>query len=170
MQRRHVLVSLVGAVALGALAGCGFRLRGNYQYAYDSIYIDMQEAPQFGKALVKAFAQEGKINVWTDPGDQTKAQMVLVLGPEQFERVITAVTASGQVRELQVRIKIAFRLRDATGKDSIAASHITQQRDISYNETQALGKESEENRLHQDLLSDAVQQLQRRLVAVGKPL
>lgn len=48
----------------------------------------------------------------------------------------------------------------------IPESEITQQRDITFNESAALSKESEEALLYRDMQSDIVQQLVRRLAAV----
>jgi LPS-assembly lipoprotein len=41
-----------------------------------------------------------------------------------------------------------------------------QQRDISYNESAALAKETEEALLYRDMQSDIAQQIQRRLAAL----
>jgi outer membrane lipopolysaccharide assembly protein LptE/RlpB len=39
MQRRHLLARLATTAALGALAGCGFRLRGSYTFRFRSLYL-----------------------------------------------------------------------------------------------------------------------------------
>ena len=45
-------------------------------------------------------------------------------------------------------------------------SELLQEREISFNETAALAKESEEQLLYRDMRADLVQQLIRRLTAV----
>jgi LPS-assembly lipoprotein len=45
-------------------------------------------------------------------------------------------------------------------------AEITLNRDISYNETGALSKESEEGLLYRDMENDLVLQVQRRLAAI----
>ena len=85
---------------------------------------------------------------------------------ELRERAVAAVNAAGQVRELQLRIRVKFRLRNTNGKDLIEESEILQQRDISFNESAVLAKEVEESLLYKNMQSDIVQQLMRRLAAV----
>jgi LPS-assembly lipoprotein len=80
--------------------------------------------------------------------------------------VVVGVNASGQVRELQLRMRLRLNLRTAKGKEIIEGDDIVQQRDISYNETAALAKEAEEALLYRDMQTDIVQQILRRLAAI----
>jgi LPS-assembly lipoprotein len=57
-------------------------------------------------------------------------------------------------------------MRTPQGRELIADTEITQQRDISFNESAVLAKEAEEALLYRDMQSDIVQQLLRRLAAV----
>jgi LPS-assembly lipoprotein len=85
---------------------------------------------------------------------------------DQREKVVVGLTAAGQVREFQLRVRFRFRLRGREGKQLIGDTEIVQQRDISYTESQALAKEAEEQLLYRDMQSDIVQQVLRRLAAV----
>ena len=87
---------------------------------------------------------------------------------EQQERVVVGLNASGQVRELQLRLRIRFKLRASDGRELIPDTELLQQRDISYNETIALAKEAEEALLYRNMQTDLVQQLLRRLAAVKR--
>jgi LPS-assembly lipoprotein len=80
--------------------------------------------------------------------------------------VVVGMSGSGQVREFQLRTRLRFRLRTPQGKELIPDTELLQQRDISYNESAALGKEAEEALLYRDMQTDIVQQLMRRLAAV----
>ena len=81
--------------------------------------------------------------------------------------VVVGVTASGQVRAFQLRIRVRFRLRTPQGQELIPETQLLQQRDISFNESAVLAKEAEEGLLYRDMQSDLVQQLLRRLAAVS---
>ena len=70
------------------------------------------------------------------------------------------------MRELQLRLRIRFRLRTLDGTALIPDTELLQQRDISYSETIALAKEAEEALLYRNMQTDLVQQLLRRLAAV----
>jgi LPS-assembly lipoprotein len=79
---------------------------------------------------------------------------------------VVGLTAAGQVREFQLRIRFKFRLRTPQGRELIPDSEILQQRDISFNESAVLAKEAEEGLLYRDMQSDIVQQIMRRLATV----
>ena len=55
---------------------------------------------------------------------------------------------------------------DVEGRELIPDAEILQQRDISFTESAALAKESEEQLLYRDMQSEIVLQLMRRLAAV----
>lgn len=159
-------MGLVSAAGVMGLVGCGFKLRGTFDYAFKTLYVDVNEASLVGKALIRALTLENQVTLFTDPADKSRAEAVLILDTEQRERAITAINSAGQVRELQLRLRVNFKLLNASGQEVISDSQVMQQRDVSYNETEALGKESEEALLYQDLLDDVVQQLQRRLATL----
>jgi LPS-assembly lipoprotein len=77
-----------------------------------------------------------------------------------------ASTAAGQVRELQLRARLNFRLRTPQGRELIPATEILLSRDISYSETAALAKEQEEDFLFRAMQGDIVDQVLRRLASV----
>ena len=72
------------------------------------------------------------------------------------------------MRELQLRLRIKFKLRTPAGDELIPETELLQQRDISYSETIALAKEAEEALLYRSMQTDLVQQLTRRLAAVQR--
>jgi LPS-assembly lipoprotein len=57
---------------------------------------------------------------------------------------------------------------DKEKKDLIAPSDILLRRDLTYSDTDVLGKEQEEALLYRDMQNDAVQQLVRRLEVAPK--
>ena len=101
-----------------------------------------------------------------DPRSVVPGSVTLDILLEQREKVVVGLSASGQVREFQLRTRLRFRLRSAGGRDLIPDTELLQQRDISFNESSVLSKESEENLLYRDMQTDLVQQLMRRLAAI----
>jgi LPS-assembly lipoprotein len=61
---------------------------------------------------------------------------------------------------------VKFRVRTLQGVELIAPTEVVLQRDISFNETAVLAKETEEILLYRDMQSDLVQQLLRRVAAI----
>jgi len=90
-----------------------------------------------------------------------------VLG-EQREQVVVGTSSSGATRELQLRLRVSFRLDTPQGDELITSTEIWQQRDVSYNESAALAKETEIAALYRDMQTDIAQQIQRRLASVKK--
>jgi LPS-assembly lipoprotein len=164
MQRRHLLPRLAALASLGALAGCGFRLRGSYTFRFRSIYLASSTSPVAQD--LRLSLDGGGVRVLDERMAREQADVVLELLGEQRQRVVVGRSATGQVREMQLRIVMRFRLFTPQGVELIPETEITQQRDISYTETQALAKEGEEALLFRDMQADLVQQLMRRLSVV----
>lgn len=168
MNRR--LFSGAGGALVGAalLQACGFKLRGTQTFAFDTIAVEASPAGAVTTDLRKALGNQ--LLVRTPAGVAGAAepvpQVTMDILQELRERAVAGVNAAGQVRELQLRIRVKFRLRNARGKDLIEATEILQQRDISFSESAVLAKEVEEALLYKNMQADIVQQLLRRLAAV----
>ncbi|HSV47779.1 MAG TPA: LPS assembly lipoprotein LptE [Ramlibacter sp.] len=160
--RRRVLL---GGLSALALAGCGFQLRQAPDFAFSSIHVAAVPSSALGKELKRSIALGGNVQV-VEALQMERAQVVLDVLSEQREKVVVGLTASGQVREFQLRTRLKFKLRTPQGKELIPETELLQQRDISFSETVALAKEAEENLLYKDMQTDLVQQLMRRLAAV----
>ena len=168
VSRRSLLASL-GITGLAALAGCGFKLRGVPEFAFRTLYIAAPSGSSLARELRRTLqAAGGQLTLLTEPAQLPQAQAVLDLLQEQQERNVVGLTASGQVRELQLRLRIKFKLRTPAGDELIPETELLQQRDISYSETIALAKEAEEALLYRSMQTDLVQQLTRRLAAVQR--
>ncbi len=159
--RRTLLVLLLPV----ALAGCGFQLRQAPQFAFSSIHVAAAPTSSLASELRRSLVAGGNVQV-VDAAQIDKAQVVLELLSDQREKVVVGLSASGQVREFQLRTRLKFRLRTPQARELIVETELLQQRDISFSETVALAKEAEENLLYKDMQTDLVQQLMRRLAAV----
>ena len=171
-SKRHLLALLASAPVLGAtlgLGGCGFALRGRAQYAFQSLYLQAPEGSELGRSLLRQLAASSHdLQLLLPPQTSADADVTLHLLGERHQRVVLAKTVAGQVRELQLRLRIKFKLRTPAGDELIPETELLQQRDISYSETIALAKEAEEALLYRSMQTDLVQQLTRRLAAVQR--
>jgi LPS-assembly lipoprotein len=102
----------------------------------------------------------------TLPQKPEAAQAILQIVGETRNKSILSLSAAGRVVEYELRYQVAYRLRDAGGKELMPAGTVSLKRTISFSETEVLAKESEEALLYRDMESDAVQQIMRRLSAV----
>jgi len=165
MQRRALLTLAPAAV----LAGCGFRLRGVPEFSFGSLYIAAPNSSPLARELQRTLeGSSSQLKVTREAADLPKVEAIMDLLQEQQERVVVGLNASGQVRELQLRLRIRFKLRTPDGHELIPDTELLQQRDISYNETIALAKEAEEALLFRNMQTDLVQQLLRRLSAAKR--
>ncbi|MEW5879201.1 MAG: LPS assembly lipoprotein LptE [Pseudomonadota bacterium] len=146
-----------------AVTSCGFKLRGAQQLPFETIYLGFGPNSSLGAELARNI-RAGTSTKIVD--DRAQAQAVLDVLGEARERDVLSVSAQGRAREFQLRLRLQFRLHDGKGREFIAPTQITVQRDISFNEAQVLAKESEEALLYRDMQTDVVQQLLRRLAAV----
>lgn len=164
LPRRHLL--LAGLASLG-LAGCGFALRKAPTFAFQTIRLQGNESTAVARELREALQANGLqvLTSSTAPATQP-AQVVLTVLTDRRERVVVGQTAAGQVRELQLRTRFAFRLRGANERELIQDTELLLQRDISFTETAVLSKDAEEAMLYRDMQVDVVQQVLRRLAAV----
>ncbi len=166
MQRGRLLS--LGAVA--ALSGCGFQLRQTGDFPFKTLFANFPTTGPLGAELVRQLRATGRIELLTEAAQAQQAEVVLDILQEQRQRVVVGVNAAGQVRELQLRLTVRFRLRTPEGVEWVEPLELYQQRDLSFTETAALSKEVEEAMLNRDMQNDIVQQIVRRLARVKPPV
>ena len=152
--------------AVSLLSACGFELRKAPELAFSTMYTNIAEASVFGQLLKRNLKTINNLEIITDTREIERAQVILELIKEAQEKVILSKSSTGTVREYVLRYRVRFRLRTRDGFVLISDTELVQEREISFNETAALSKESEEQLLYRDMRSDLVQQLMRRLAAV----
>jgi LPS-assembly lipoprotein len=148
------------------LAACGFQLRGTAALPFETLY--MPPTTVAGVALdLKRNIQSGTHTTVVD--DPKKAEAVLEFTQEAREKHILSLAATGRVREFQLRYRVAFRVHDGKGGEFLPLSTLQLTRDITFNDSDVLAKETEEQLLYRDMQFDMVQQIMRRLGAAQRP-
>lgn len=155
MGLRHILV----LVSLLGLSACGFQLRGDASLPFSSLYIeggqdivvDLQRAIRPTATKVTDSAQE--------------AEAVLQISNESREKRILGLNSAGRVSEFRLLYRVNFKVSGKAGSELVSPQQIELRRDITFNDSQTLAKESEEALLYRDMQNDAVQQIIRRMSA-----
>lgn len=160
LPRRRLLALVVPLL----LVGCGWRLRGDQNFAFQTVAVTAERGAAVASDLARYLGDRIRPLVPTAGGQPP--DVVVDILQELREKVVVGVNATGQVREFQLRITVKFRMRTPQGRELIPETAISQQRDISFNESAVLAKEAEEGLLYRDMQGDIVQQLLRRLAAV----
>ena len=143
------------------LAACGFQLRGTADVPFQTIYVPSGTG---GIGLeLKRNIQAGTSAKVLD--DAKQAEAVLEITQEAREKEILSLTGTGRVREFQLRYRVGFRVHDGKGREFVPVNTVVLVRDITFNDTDVLAKESEEQLLYRDMQNDMVQQIMRRLAA-----
>src|SRR4051794_31958126 len=124
-ERRRLVV--VGAAAL-ALAGCGFELRRPPTFAFRSIALT-GFAPRSPLAVDLRRALSRTLTVVDAPG---QADVVLQATSDERGKGVVASTSAAQVREFQLRLKFAFRIRTPGGRELVPPAELLLSRDLSY--------------------------------------
>lgn len=150
-----VWITVLAAVLL--LQGCGFHLRGTLEGSADMplTYVQGSAAPG---GIRTALSRADKIT-----GNIDQAEAVLNVVSEKFDRRVLSVDSNGRVSEYEIFYAVDFTVQDKTGKQLIGPQTVSLVRDYRFDETQVLGKDTEEAGLRQDMVRDAAQQILRRL-------
>lgn len=160
-----VVKAALAAGACALLASCGFHLRGEAKLPFDTLYVQAAPTSLFAVQLRRAVTAGSGTRIVDKPGG---AEAVLQILNELREKQILSLTTGGRVSEYQIRYRVSFRLTDSKGaKIYIPQSEIVLRREFTFNDNEALAKESEEALLYRDMQNDAVQQLMRRLQTVN---
>lgn len=164
-RRRFVLAA---AAAAAALVGCGtggFHLRGTQVIVYKTIALSGFADRSTMAAEIKRALPDTTVLV-TSPRD---AEIVIEALVDTRETTVEASTAFGQVRELRLHCLLRYRVLRPDGTELLKPSDFERFRDLTYDESVALAKDTELNALYRDMQSDIATQLMRILAAIGKP-
>lgn len=146
------------------LAGCGFELRRAPDLRFQTIQL-----AGFGPRSPMAQVLRTSIDASTTTkvvDALPQAQVVLEVVEDVRDKVVVASGAVGQVTEFSLRERFVFRLRSVNGRELIPRTEILLNRDLSFTESAALGKEQEEAFLYRAMQNDIVSQVLRRLASV----
>lgn len=159
-MHRRALLAAAGALAAAAAGGCGFRLRGAQTLPIDTLFLALPVNSPLGAEITRVVRSSTNTQVVTD---RKEAQAIFELLGESRQREVLSVNAQGRAREYQLRLLTSFRVVDPNGIELIPATTLTARRDIAFNESELLAKESEEALLYRDMQSDLVRQMVTRL-------
>ncbi|MEC4720275.1 LPS assembly lipoprotein LptE [Noviherbaspirillum sp. CPCC 100848] len=163
MQRRSLVLALSGAALLSA---CGFRLRGadgKSGLPFRTVYIGVPERSPLGVELKRYIRASEDTTIVAEPKE---AEAVIEILSETRDRATLSLNTQGRVREYSLYYRLTFQVKNAAGGVLLAPTELVLKRDISFNESQVIAKEKEEDMLYRDMQSDAVQQILRRMSAL----
>jgi len=159
MRRRHLVLML----GVSPLAACGFHLRGSQTLPVETIYLALPVNSAIGAEMTRLLRSSTNAKVVTD---RKEAQAIFELMGENREREVLAINAQGRATEYQLRLRVRFRVLDRNALELIEPTDLIARRDITFNESDLLAKESEEGLLYRDMQSDLVRQMVSRMAGI----
>jgi LPS-assembly lipoprotein len=158
--------ALLGLLACVVLPGCGFQLRGTASLPFDTVYLPPSNVAGVALDLRRNIQSGTRTKVVDDP---KAADAILEFSQDVREKHILSIAATGRVREYQLRYRVAFRVHDGKGGEFLPTSTVQLTRDVTFNDSDVLAKETEEQLLYRDMQFDMVQLIMRRLSAAERP-
>ena len=166
MSWSELRASIGSLLLVALLASCGFHLRGEAQYAFETLYLNSPPAQPLTVELRRSLEGVGSAKLVPSP-DQ--AQAILDVTSVENNKQILSLSIGGKVAEYLLTKRILFRVHDAAGNDWLPTSELLVRRTYTFNDAEALAKEAQEQRLWREMQDDAVAQMVRRLQAAKKP-
>ena len=123
-----------------ALAACGFQLRGTAALPFETLHLPATTVAGIALDLKRNIQSGTRTTVVDDP---KQAQALLEFTQETREKHILSLTAAGRVREFQLRYRVGFRVHDGKGGEFLPASTVQLTRDVTFNDSEVLAKETE---------------------------
>ena len=157
------LCTLSFVVILATLTSCGFELRGVANIAFESIYIQGNTLT-ISKNLVKSL----KVNDIKVSNSAENADLQLELMGEESEKRILSLSGDGLVREFELFYRIHYRTRQTDAALWSPVQTIEARRDFSYSDANILAKQAEERQLNENMQTDVLSNLMRRLSRLKK--
>lgn len=165
MSRRRFLVLFLASVVTASLVtGCGFKLRGPQPLPFETLHVGADPNSEFGAALRRRIATSGTT---TAIDDAAAADARLEILRNRRSQDILSLSSAGKVSEFQLNQTLTFRVVDRAGTELMPATSISARREYTFDDAQVIAKEQEEALLWRDMENDLLQQVMRRLAAIG---
>jgi LPS-assembly lipoprotein len=162
-RRRLLSSALLACAAAASLAGCGFHRRVPQRLNYDRIALSgFADRSTMADEIRRALPSTAHI-----VANVLESQVVIEALEDTRKSTVEASTAFGQVREIELHVKLRYRVLRPDGTELLPVADLERFRDMTYDEKDALAKDTELNSLYRDLQSDMAVQLVRVLAAVG---
>ena len=162
-SRRLALAAALAVAAAATLAGCGFHRRVPQVLNYQRIALSgFADRSTMAEEIRRALPADAHI-----VSNVLESQVVIEAIEDTRKSTVEASTAFGQVREIELHVKLRYRVLRPDGTELLPLAHLERFRDMTYDEKDALAKDTELNSLYRDLQSDMAIQLVRVLAVVG---
>jgi LPS-assembly lipoprotein len=161
-MHRDTLAQLLLVPLLVVLSACGFHLRGDVELppVLQDTFIDSKD-PYTG--IARPLRNQLERSDVTVLETREQASAVLKIVAERSENRVLSVGSSGKATEYELFNEVIFSLSDAAGKVLIKPQTVRMTRDLVFDETELLGKVSEADSIHREMLDSLARQILMRI-------
>jgi LPS-assembly lipoprotein len=149
------------ALCLVVTTGCGFQLQttGEYPPAMSVTYLEAADEFTVFYRKLNAALLNGGVRITKAPGEATA--VVHILHDETGQRILS-VSARNVPEEYDVFYIVRYSV-SIKGKEVLPQQSLVQTKDYAFDETEVLGKASEEQILREAIADDFVRSVTRQL-------
>lgn len=165
-SRRALLQAVAAAAMAAGVASCGFHLRGDASFPFKSVFVNSPSSKPMAVELERSIAAGSDTKVMPEA---PAAEVVLDVPVVVDDKDVLSLSSGGSVREYALVKRVQFRLHDKSGADWMPPGEIVVRRSYTFNETQVLARDLQEQRLLREMQTDAVQQILRRMQTAKRP-
>ena len=163
----HSMRLLVTLLAIGLIAGCGFKLRSDNAVSgrtlpFATIALSLPAESELYGQIRSALEASASTRVVSNAA--TADAVLTVLG-DNSQKTILSLSAAGRAREYQLVRTFTFRVHTPRLAEYVPVSQISVRRSMTFSDELVLSKESEEAVIWNDIQKDLVGQLMRRILS-----
>ncbi|MGA9334434.1 MAG: LPS assembly lipoprotein LptE [Rudaea sp.] len=152
------------AAALSGLTACGFHMRGEVRLPAGMQRVHVQIADPFsplGRDVEAALRRSGA-TIEASPGAGVAE---IVISAVSLAPVVRSVGANAFVNEFSMVYHVEIRIDAANGKTLLPQQIIEHSRDYTFDQSQAIGSNAEQDEIKKEMERDMVQAVMRKVEA-----
>jgi len=155
------ILRLICVIPLMLGVSCGWQLQGVHHISLElqPLYVQYADTHStFSRALQERLRTSGVQMVQ----NESEAKTILQISKEDAGHRVISVSARNTPEEYEIYYHVEFTLR-SHGGDTISQPPLHASQTMTYDETHALAKQREENKLSESMAADLADQLLRQI-------
>jgi LPS-assembly lipoprotein len=158
-------IAVIAAIVL-ALSACGFQLRGEAKLPADMqrVHVAVSDAFSPLKRDVEAALARSGATVESAPGEHVAE---ITLSAVALAPVVRSVGANATVNEFSMVYHVELGIQGSDGKTLLPTQVIEHSRDYTFDQTQAIGSNAEQDEIKKGMERDMVQAIMFKIASIG---
>jgi LPS-assembly lipoprotein len=158
---------IIALIALSALSGCGFHVRGELQLPPTMQRVNVQIADPFSplKRDLEAALLRSGAKLENNPGDGIADITITAVS---LAPIVRSVGSNAYVNEFSMVYHVEMQVIDSAGKILMPREVIEHSREFTFDQTQAIGTAAEQDEIKKEMEREMVQTLLRKIEAAER--